>query len=103
LLLEQQQSDDKADLDPGPALVAVERRNLVIDPVPVDLAGELQASIASTPESLQSQKRSIRQNRLPLKDFGRFSRTTKERELDSTTRQSLKASNQFSRELRKKE
>jgi hypothetical protein len=36
----------------------------------------LQASVAPTPESLQSQKRSIRQNRLPLKSFGCFSRTT---------------------------
>ena len=30
-----------AGLDPGPALVAVERRDLVIDPVPVDLADEV--------------------------------------------------------------
>ena len=40
-MLEQQQPDDEAGLDPGPALVAVERRDLVIDPVPIDLAGEL--------------------------------------------------------------
>jgi hypothetical protein len=126
----EQQPDDKAGLDPGPTLVAVERRNLVIDPVPVDLAGELhqliphvddlvepprnrspspvvcgffgriatsapmrrrnhdsrlrgipktnlQASVASTLESLQSQKRSIRKNRLTLKGFGRFLRTTR--------------------------
>jgi hypothetical protein len=33
--------------------------------------------VASTPESLQSQKRSIRQNRLSLKGLRRFSRTTK--------------------------
>jgi hypothetical protein len=36
----------------------------------------LQAFVASTPESLQSQKRSIRQNRLSLKGFGHFSRAT---------------------------
>ena len=40
-VLEQQQPDHEAGLDPGPALVAVERRDLAVDPVPVDLAGEL--------------------------------------------------------------
>jgi len=39
-VLEQQQADRKARLNPGPTLVAVERRNLAIDKVPVDLAGE---------------------------------------------------------------
>jgi hypothetical protein len=36
----------------------------------------LQAFVASIPESLQSQKRSTRQNRLSLKGFRRFSRAT---------------------------
>ena len=40
-VLEQQQPDDEAGLDPRPAIVAVKRRDLAIDPVPVDLAGEL--------------------------------------------------------------
>ena len=40
-VLEQQQPDHEAGLDPRPALVAVERRDLAVDPVPVDLAGEL--------------------------------------------------------------
>jgi hypothetical protein len=40
-VLEQEQSDDKARLDPRPALVAVEWRDLAIDPAPVDLAGKL--------------------------------------------------------------
>jgi len=40
-VLEQQKSDHKAGRNPGPALVAIERRNLAVDPLPVDLAGEL--------------------------------------------------------------
>src|ERR1019366_8271869 len=40
-VLEQQKSDHKAGPDPGPALVAVERRDLAVDPRPVELAGEL--------------------------------------------------------------
>ena len=40
-VLEQQKSDHEAGRYPGPALVAVERRDLAIDPLPVDLAGEL--------------------------------------------------------------
>ena len=40
-VLEQQKPDHEAGLDPGPALVAVERRDLAVDPRPVDLAGKL--------------------------------------------------------------
>jgi hypothetical protein len=40
-VLEQEQPDDEPGLDPRPPLVAIERRDLAIDPVPVDLAGEL--------------------------------------------------------------
>ena len=40
-VLEQQQADHEAALDAGPPLVAVERRDLAVDPRPVDLAGEL--------------------------------------------------------------
>jgi hypothetical protein len=32
---------EEAGLDPGPTLVAIERRDFVIDPIPIDLAGEL--------------------------------------------------------------
>ncbi len=39
-MLEQQQPDHEAGLDPRPAVLAVERRDLVIDPVLIDLAGE---------------------------------------------------------------
>ena len=40
-VLEQQKTDHEAGRDPGPTLVAVERRNLAIDPRPVELACEL--------------------------------------------------------------
>ena len=40
-VLEQQQSDHEAGLDPGPAPVAVERRNPAGDTCPVELACEL--------------------------------------------------------------
>ena len=40
-MFEQKEPDDEPGLDPGPALVAIERRDLAIDPVLVDLAGEL--------------------------------------------------------------
>ncbi len=39
-VLEQQKPDHEAGRDPRPALVAVERRDLAIEPLPVDLAGE---------------------------------------------------------------
>jgi hypothetical protein len=39
--LEQQKPDHEPRLDPGPAFVAVERRDLGIDKLPVDLACEL--------------------------------------------------------------
>ena len=40
-VLEQQQPDDEAGLDPGPTLVAVERRDLAIQPIPVELTCKL--------------------------------------------------------------
>jgi hypothetical protein len=40
-VLEQQKPDHETGLDPGPALVAVERCDLAIDPGPVDRACEL--------------------------------------------------------------
>ena len=40
-MLEQQQTNRKPRRDPGPALVAVERGDLTVDKIPVDLAGEL--------------------------------------------------------------
>jgi len=40
-MLEQKKPDDEPGRDPGPALVAIERCDLAIDPVPVDLGAEL--------------------------------------------------------------
>jgi hypothetical protein len=40
-VLEQQKPDHEAGRDPGPALVAVEWRDLAVEPRPVELAGEL--------------------------------------------------------------
>ena len=40
-VLEQQKPDHEAGLDPGPALVAVERRDLAVEPFPIELAGKL--------------------------------------------------------------
>jgi hypothetical protein len=39
-VLEQQKADRETGLDPRPAVLAVERRNLAVDPVPVDLASK---------------------------------------------------------------
>jgi hypothetical protein len=40
-VLEQQKTDREAGLDPGPALVAVERRDLAVEPFPIEFAGKL--------------------------------------------------------------
>src|SRR5262245_2660014 len=40
-VLEQEQSDDKPCLDPGSSFLAVERRDLAIDPDPINAPGEL--------------------------------------------------------------
>ena len=40
-VLEQQEPDHEAARDPGPALLAVERRDLAVDPRPIKLAGKL--------------------------------------------------------------
>src|SRR4051794_10835815 len=39
-VLEQQQPDHEAGLDARPAVLAVKRRDLAVDPVPIDLAGK---------------------------------------------------------------
>src|SRR5262245_45484424 len=52
-VLEQQQPDHEAGLDAGSAVVAVERRNLVVDPGPVDLAGELHQLVLHVDDLLE--------------------------------------------------
>src|SRR6476661_8868537 len=52
-VLEQQQPDRKARLDPGPALLAVERRNLAVDPVPVNLPGQLRQLVVEVDDLVE--------------------------------------------------
>jgi len=52
-VLEQQQPDDETALDPRPALVAVERCDLAIDPVPVDLAAKLHQLVFQVDDLIQ--------------------------------------------------
>lgn len=58
-VLEQQKPDHEAGLDPGPALVAVERRNLAVDPLPVDLAGELHQLVLEVDDLIESRPEQI--------------------------------------------
>jgi hypothetical protein len=58
-LLEQQQSDCKPRRDPGPALVAVERGDLAVDNVPVDLAGDLRQFVLEVDDLVQSHSEQI--------------------------------------------
>ncbi len=52
-MLEQKQPDDEPGCDPRPALVAVERCDLAIDPVPVDLASELHQFVLHVDDLLE--------------------------------------------------
>src|SRR5215471_17903664 len=52
-VLEQQQSDDETAFDPRPTLLAVERRDLAIDPTPVDLAAELHQLVLHIDDLIQ--------------------------------------------------
>jgi len=52
-VLEQQKPDREAGLDPGPTLVAVERRDLPIDPIPIDLASELRQLVLHVDDLVQ--------------------------------------------------
>src|ERR1700686_1529584 len=58
-LLEQQQPDRKPRRDPGPALVAVERGDLAVDKVPVDLAGELRQFVLEVDDLVQPRSEQI--------------------------------------------
>src|SRR5260370_23130175 len=52
-VLEQQKPDHEPGLDPGPAVLAVERRDLVVDPSPIDLAGELNQFVLQIDDLLE--------------------------------------------------
>jgi hypothetical protein len=52
-VLKQEQPNHEAGLDPGAALVAVKRRDLPIDPIPIDLAGELHQLVLQIDDLLE--------------------------------------------------
>jgi hypothetical protein len=58
-LLEQQQSDGKPCRDPRPPLVAVERGDLAVDKIPVDLAGELRQFMPEVDDLVQPRSKQI--------------------------------------------
>ena len=58
-VLEQQKPDRKARLDPGSALVAVERRDLTVDPVPVDLLGQLRQFVSEVDDLVEPRPEQI--------------------------------------------
>ena len=58
-LLEQQQPDCKPRRNPGPALVAVERGNLAVDKIPVDLLGQLRQFVLEVNDLVQPRSEQI--------------------------------------------
>src|SRR5579884_948402 len=62
-MLEQQKANDKPSLDPGAALLAVERSNLPIDEIPVDLAGELHQLVLHADDLVQPSAEQITRSR----------------------------------------
>src|SRR3954454_17257899 len=65
-VLEQQQPDHEPGLDPGPAILAVERRDLAVDPVPIDLAGELNQLVLHVDDLVQPRPEQIVRSRRPV-------------------------------------
>src|SRR4029077_3013592 len=66
-MLEQQQPDHEAGLDPWPAVLAVERRDLAVDPVPIDLAGKQNQLVLHIDDLVQPRPEQIvRSRRLVL-------------------------------------
>ena len=58
-MLEQQQPDHEPGLNPWAALVAVERRDLAVNPVPADLAGELHQLVLHIDDLLEPRSEQI--------------------------------------------
>jgi len=58
-VLEQQQPDRKLRRDPGPSLLAVERGDLAVDKVPVDLAGKLRQFVFEVDDLIQPRSEQI--------------------------------------------
>src|SRR5271155_233470 len=66
-MLEQQQPDHEAGLDPWPAVLAVERRDLAVDPVPIHLAGKQNQLVLHVDDLVQPRPEQIvRSRRLVL-------------------------------------
>jgi hypothetical protein len=66
-VLEQQKPDHEAGLDPRPAVLAVERGDLVVEPVPIDLAGEQNQLVLHVDDLIQPRPEQIvRSRRLVL-------------------------------------
>src|SRR5215218_644330 len=66
-VLEQQQPDHETGLDPRPAVLAVERRDLAVDPVPIDLAGKQNQLVLQVDDLVQPRPEQIvRSRRLVL-------------------------------------
>src|SRR6476619_1706606 len=66
-VLEQQQPDHEPGLDPRPAVLAVKRRDLAVDPVPIDLAGKQNQLVLQIDDLVQPRPEQIvRSRRLVL-------------------------------------
>lgn len=66
-VLEQQQPDHEAGLDPRPAVLAVERCDLAVDPVPIDLASEQNQLVLQVDDLVQpGPEQIVRSRRLAL-------------------------------------
>ena len=65
-LLEQQQPDHEAGLDPRPAVLAVERCDLAVDPIPIDLAGEQNQLVIHVDDLVQPRPEQIVRSSRPV-------------------------------------
>ena len=67
MCLSSRQPDHEAGLDPRPAVLAVERRDLAVDPVPIDLAGKQNQLVLQVDDLVQPRPEQIvRSRRLVL-------------------------------------
>jgi hypothetical protein len=62
-LLEQKKPDHEPGLDPRPALLAVKRSNLAVDPVPIDFAGKQNQLVLHVDDLVQSRPEQVIRSR----------------------------------------
>src|SRR6478672_7460457 len=62
-VLEQQQPDHEAGLDPRPPVLAVERCDLAVDPIPIDLAGKQNQLVLQVDDLVQPGPEQIARSR----------------------------------------